>query len=290
MNIYTIEFFISRFCNTVISFIKILLFSKFKPDILKLREKKETCYILGNGPSLSKDLLDNSDCLKRSELIVVNFFAKSDLFQQLKPNYYVLADPAFFSDNHTKELCEKVINLFDEIKNKTTWDLFVMIPYEGYKYIKSHLCSNPNIHIIRYNKVSSRKSFLWFDRFIHNKQLAIFSGMNVVTVASYLAIVIGFKEINLIGVDHSCFKNYHIGKDNKIYLEDPHFYDDSKNLVLVELIDPKTKKISRLHELLLCDVIAFETYHMIEEYAQYKKVKIFNKCSSTYIDAFERKL
>ena len=282
--------FFEKLFYTAISFLKILFFSKVKPDILKLREKKETCYILGNGPSLSKDLIDNSDCLKQSELVVVNFFAKSDLFQQLKPNYYVLADPAFFSDNHTKELCEKVINLFDELKHKTTWDLFLLIPYEGYKYIKSHLCSNSKIHIIGYNNASSKKTFFWFDKIVHDKQLAIFSGMNVVAVASYLALVAGFKEINLVGVDHSWFKNYTIGMDNMIYIDDSHFYDTTKkDAIPVNLINPKTNKVYKLHELLMCDAIALETYHMIEKYAKYKNVKIYNRCSYSFIDAFERK-
>jgi Protein of unknown function DUF115. len=288
-SIYTIESFVSRFCNTAISFIKILFSSKFKSDIFRIKTKKKTCYILGNGPSLSKDLIDNSDRLKLSELVVVNFFAKSDIYQQLKPRFYLLADSGFYSDNNA-EYVQKNIELFNDINTKTTWEIFLLIPYKGVKYITPYLCSNSNIHIIGYNNVSSKNTFFWFDKIVHDKQLAIFSGMNVVSVASYIAIIIGFKEINLLGVDHSWFKNYNIGDDNSIYINEEHFYENTKeNIIPVVAINPKTNKIYKLHELLMCEVVTFETYHMIEKYAQYKNVKIYNRCSYSYIDAFERK-
>ena len=123
-NIYTFENFVYRLSNTVISFIKIIFSSRFKSDISKLKTKKETCYILGNGPSLSKDLIDNSDCLKQSELIVVNFFAKSDSYQQLKPKFYVLADSGFYSDNNA-EYVQKNIELFNDINTKKGESVFI---------------------------------------------------------------------------------------------------------------------------------------------------------------------
>ena len=289
-NIYTFENFVYRLSNTVISFIKIIFSSKFKSDISKIKTKKETCYVLGNGPSLNKDLLNNSDHLKQSELVVVNFFAKSDLYQQLKPQYYVLADSGFYSDNNAEDVQNKIVELFDVLKVKTTWDLFLLIPYNGLKYITPHLRSNANIHIVGYNNASSKNTFFWFDKIVHDKQLAIFSGMNVATVASYLSIVAGFKEINLIGVDHSYFKNYTVGNDNEIYINHNHFYGNTNNNIIpVNLINPKTKQLYKLHELLMCDIVIFETYHMIEKYAQYRNVKIYNRCSSSFIDAFERK-
>ena len=286
-----IHLFLEKLFFTLTSLYKVLLFSKYRSDVLKLKASDKKCYILGNGPSLNQGLSDYSEDIKQAELIAVNFFAISDLYEQLQPKYYVLADPNFFFDEPTTEMSKKAVTLFDEMQNRTIWDLFLLIPYEAYKYIAPRLRSNPNIHIIRYNKTSCRKTFLWFDRIVHNNQLAVFSGMNVVAVTSYLAIVIGFKEIHLLGVDHSWLKNYIVGKDNIVYFENPHFYDKSKkNLVpLDNEINPITKKACKFHELLMCDVVNFETYHLIEEYAQYKNIKILNRCLDSYIDAFEKK-
>ena len=282
--------FFKKTFYSILSVFRILFFSKFNPDILRLKSNNKKCYLLGNGPSINKDLLNNHDSLKQSELIVVNFFAQSELFQQLKPKYYVLADPIFFSDTFKEDMRDKVIDFFNELRDNVTWNLFLLIPYEGYDYIKPFLHSNSNIHIVRYNKIISSKTFLWLDRIIHNYQLAIFSGMNVINVASYLAIVMGFKEINLLGVDHSWFQNYTIGDGNTIYINDKHFYEKTKdNIYPVYEINHKTKQIYKLHELLLCQVVVLETYHMIEEYAKYKNIKIYNRCSSSCIDAFERK-
>ena len=282
--------FLEKLFFSIISLFKVLFFSKYKSDVLRLKTENKKCYILGNGPSLNKDLLNNRDNLEQSELIVVNFFAQSELFTQLKPKYNVLADPIFFDDDPDENIRDKVVGFFNYLRGNVSWDFFLFIPYEGYNYLKSHLQSNSNIHIIRYNRVSSRKSFLWLDRIIHNNQLAIFSGMNVVNVATYLAIMIGFKEINLIGVDHSWFKNYNIGNDNSIYINDRHFYENTKeNIIPVVAVNLKTKQVYKLHELLMCESLALETYHMIEKYAQYKKTKIYNRCSFSHIDAFERK-
>jgi hypothetical protein len=43
-----------------------------------------------------------------------------------------------------------------------------------------------------------------------------------------------------------------------------------------------------LHEILSTMSLAFESYHILKKYADYKEVKILNSTPGSYIDAFER--
>ena len=281
--------FFEKCLYTFYGVIKILRGSRFRDKIKCVNTKKDECFILGNGPSLSKDLNTIASISKSKTIVAVNHFGVSELYMMLKPDFYILADPSYYFDNLEQQLQISVDFLFIELKEKTTWPITIFVPFEGQKRIQNLLKENQYISVIGFNKVNTWKGFKWFDRCVYDNQWAIFSGINVVMAALSLAINMGFKTIYLLGVDHSWLKNLVVGEDNRLYFYDPHFYEKENLKPIPITIEEKNKiKFLKLHEWLAFPQKAFEIYHYIEDYAKYKKVKIINCTKDSFIDAFER--
>ncbi len=75
------------------SFRKIKKYTKRNLE-LKNKHLGERCFVLGNGPSLNTVDLSK---IQNEKIFTVNFFAKSDLYQELHPDYYCIIDGSFLS-------------------------------------------------------------------------------------------------------------------------------------------------------------------------------------------------
>ena len=107
--------------------------------------KGRPIYILANGPSLNKDineLMSNDIILKES--LVVNFFIESDLFMQIQPKYYCLADPVFNEENFLTERARAVYKKLDEV---VCWPLTLFVWKDAVKMV-SNIMSNSYINIV----------------------------------------------------------------------------------------------------------------------------------------------
>jgi len=285
--------FFEKVIHTFCGIFKILKDTKFA-DTNKIQQKQgDSCYILGNGPSLNSEINSDNFNLITSNIFVVNHFGSSDLYDQIKPDFYLIADPGFYVDLLDLEEKQRVINLFIALNEKTTWHLTVFVPFEAKKFIQEKLKENSNISVVGYNIVNTWKGFKWFERWVYDNQWAIVSGLNVVMAALSLSIYMGFKKIYLFGVDHSWHQNLIVSDDNILCMYDPHFYDekDGENLkpIPITIEENNQIKILKMHELLRYFEKAFEVYHYIQDYAKSKNVKIINCTSNSFIDAFERK-
>ena len=280
--------FFEKCLYTFYGVIKILRDSRFRTKLKKPATQGDVCCILGNGPSLNKDLSINNMCLDKKTVLVVNHFVDSALYETLKPAYYIFADPGFYVDNVDQQEQMKINHSFSNLKKKTTWPITIFVPFEGQKRIQNLLKENQHISVIGFNKVNTWKGFKWFDRWVYDNQWAIFSGINVVMAALSIAIQIGFKTIYLLGVDHSWHQNLVVGNNNVLYWYDKHFYNEHVASTPVVVEEKNRIKHLKLHEWLGYIKKAFEVYHYIEDYAKYKKVKIINCTADSFIDAFER--
>ena len=86
--------FLDKAFQTIKSAVKIALYSR-RPSISRV-DKTERIVIMGNGPSLNRTIADSPELLSRYPTMAVNFAANAPVFRELKPRYYVLADPHFF--------------------------------------------------------------------------------------------------------------------------------------------------------------------------------------------------
>ena len=103
----------------------------------------------------------------------------------------------------------------------------------------------------------------------------------------YVSINIGFSEVNILGSDHSWTKELFVNNENQVCLTDNHFYDKTK--LEFNVFRRLDGSVYKMHEILRDYAYMFEGYHLLRKYGDYIGVKIYNRCSNTFIDAFERK-
>lgn len=278
---------LSRSCGVAfdssVSIFSVVFFSSFSvnkgfKEQKKRREKDETCYILCNGPSLQTFL--NSPELPSKNLFVVNFFANSDIFEQLKPDNYIVLDNKLVGRSDKEKMAkvnEKVTLLYERLKN-VTWPLTIYYPSDGNKDIINKLKENINITVCLFNKtpVSGLKAI---SNFLYRLNLGMPRPQNVSNAAIFCAINSGYKKIYLYGMEHSWLKNFDVNPENhKIFANDGHFYQ-KENVRYYPKGD--------YYKVLYYQYLTFKSHFMLRNYADYVKVQIINKTPNSFIEAYE---
>ena len=177
---------------------------------------------MGNGPSLSATIQDGKDFFNDKLLFSVNFAAKSPYFTELKPNFHIMADPAFFAES-------KHYGIFETMASKIQWPLTLFLPtsakkIKSWQKYKQKLESNPNIRIAYFNMTKINGSLCFID-------VATMKGWggpaprNVMIPAIILSMRMQCPNIYLAGADHSWLKDISVNEKNEVLLNDKHFYD-----------------------------------------------------------------
>ncbi len=244
--------------------------------------------ILGNGPSLKPFLEKHPDFWRIKDLLVVNHFAETDFFTQVKPSLYVVSAPEYWLKDVEPDFVEKRQRIFNALTEKTNWPLHFFIPVHAKRNLwwKKLLDTNPNIHIHFYNTMPV-EGFWSFRTLLMNMQCGMPRPHNVIVPALMNAIWSGWKKIYLIGTEHNWLKDVSIDNENRVYLTLRYFYNDQKARPTV--IKHLGKGQRKLHEILEKFYWSFKAYHDIQKWAQKKGVKIYNITPGSWIDAFERK-
>ncbi len=110
---------------------------------------------------------------------------------------------------------------------------------------------------------------------------------NVLIGALMIALNMHYKKVFIIGADHSWHESLRLKENNRMEIEDSHFYDKNENRKL-SIQDAESQREYKLHELFAIWARAFASYWYIEDYARSINAKIYNASVKTYIDAFER--
>jgi hypothetical protein len=243
--------------------------------------------LLGNGPSLKDDypvIVDLS--AKDKSFMVVNAFASTEYFELIKPAYYLLVDSAFFLMTEDHRFTELQKSITSAINEKTKWKMTLLLPASAKKspFVKS-LSGNEFISIVYLRNMAVYDGSEKFNRFLYKHGLANPPFRNVLIAAIYFSIIIGFKNINIWGADHSWHENLILGKDNKLYVKDKHFFDDDPQKRVHCDVNGMPIKV---HEEFFSIYKALKIYHVLEPLSRSFGCKIINKSSKTWIDAFER--
>lgn len=281
--------FLSNLILSFKSLFKIAIGSKcFPQKYFSVQNNHKEIVILANGPSLNDTLTFRRQLLDNKKLIAVNAFSISSLYEELKPDYYVIADPQFWINNPNEGINEIRDKMLDAISLKTSWPLSMFIPYEARNKatLIKLLSSNKNICPIYYNKTTI-KGFRHFVNCCFKFGLGIPRPQNVLAPSIIFAINLGFKKIYIVGADHSWHETLAIDNDNRLCISQYHFYDKGK-VELKPINDIFTGKPNHIYQQFESLAITFRNYHIIEKYAQYRNVKIYNASEKSYIDAFER--
>lgn len=269
--------FIDKTLATLKSLVKITLQSK----PLKHRPAQGgEIVVLGNGPSLKDTIAYSLDKLKTTECMAVNFAAIDPVFFEIKPKYYVLADPHFFTP--TEDSNDNRYKLRKALKS-VEWAMTLFVPAKTEKKAKD-IYSNNNITIAPFNAVGV-EGFDGFCNWAYSSGLGMPRPRNVLIPAIMIAINEGFKRINVVGADHSWMKTLYVTEENEVVSVQPHFYADSNN---EEARIRHEYRGYRLHQIVESFAVAFRSYHNIERYAAKRGVDIINCTPGSFIDAFKR--
>lgn len=264
--------------GTLTGALKILLYSQASG--LKPAHRSRPLIVMGNGPSLRKDLAEHRDALEACDLMAVNFAATAEVFSELKPEFYILVDPLFFSDTEAPN-----VHRLREALSTVSWPMTLLVPVNMRRRLDSGILANKNITVTGINAVGV-DGFETFRHMAFDAGLAMPRPRNVLIPAIMCGIRAGYDTIYIIGADHSWMQTISVDDENHVISVQPHFYKDDKS---------EQKRVDseyagyRLHDIVLSFYVAFRSYHDIAAYARHRGVTIYNATPGSFIDAFDRR-
>ena len=279
-----IQDFLRNSVLSIATLFKVLLLSR---PVRLPKSKHQALVILGNGPSLKDFLKQHRTFLTGKAAMAVNHFADTEIYTDIKPDLYMINVPEFWTDNVDADVLKRRNQLIDNLINKTTWQMDLVLGM-GAKKSEKWLAiakNNPNIslHFINPTPVEGFKRFRFFC-YRHN------CGMprphNVLIPSILTAINMGFKDIFLTGADHSWLEELFVADDNTVYLTQRHFYD--AQTARPDVMKKMGKNKRRLHEILHKFMLSFKAYFDLNDYAKSRQVQIYNLTKNSFIDAFKR--
>lgn len=279
--------FLKLLIETIISLLYVFRHKSYliKNKIPKMYNEK--IFILGNGPSLKENLANDMELLKENDIFCVNTFCLSSYFIDIKPRFYIFLDPAYFIKLGTAEKFIKLQeSIIESLFQNVEWNMEIFIPnitdmkqqwYELHK-------KNPKLKIIYFNN-NPAEGFILVKHFLFKRNLALPKPQNVLVGAIYLSINMQYKNVYLLGADHSWTEDLRVNDNNQLYLVDKHFDSEEKKLFYKGV---KSKELWKMHEILGAWSIVFKSYNELELYARKSKVNIINLTKESYIDSFKR--
>ena len=281
----------TSFCGNLFytfkSGIKIAVFHPIKNRYTYRPGINNVAYILANGPSLTNDIGNFIQQLSKKDVFVMNEFAISDLFIMLKPRYYVLVDPVYWMDDISEKENNLVVKLMNDLRALVRWNLTLFVPIFALKSERmNRIRENAHIKIIGYSSLSLN-GFRFCRNHWYKKNIGMPSPQTVLNASVFLALNSGYKEINLLGADHTFIKQLSVGYDNLIYMEDHHFYDKEKTKK-TPIVDGASKDWT-IKKWMSIFMKMFESHYILKDYANHLKAKIYNLTSDTLLDVYDRK-
>ncbi len=271
--------FLSLLGSSVKSVLKLVLQSR-GCTVTHVAQNGQRLIIMGNGPSLARNIAEDAEILSSACTMAVNFAANADEFAVLRPDFYVIADPHFFKGRETDP---NIKRLFDRIDSMVDWDMTLFIPSD--RNPSEQGIGNPHVRIESFNLVAV-EGFGWLEDAAYKSGRGMPRPRNVLVPALMTGILMGFKDIYIIGADHTWTRTLEVADDNTVVSVQPHFYKDN-NSEQARVTD--VYRGVRLHDVLLSMHLAFKSYHSIARFAARHGVNIYNATPGSFIDAFPRK-
>lgn len=266
--------FLQQIFSTFLTIVKIVL--KSNPFLKKDNFSKMDFILLGNGPSLEEDLKEYSEVFKDAHIITVNNFLYSPYFGELKPAYYFILDPAYFSDVQPPgELVTKFLQGLQQVN----WSMTLYIPAQYRRSYLARSVNNPYIRIGYYNYVTCKGGFDAVNFVFYNLGLAFPQCQNVLNGALFLFSRGRAGKIFIFGAENDWYVHYRVNEKNQVYFMDKHFFNTAGRYRVLD---------DNLAFYLESTAKALRTYLEVERYARSLGTRIYNCSGNSMIDAFER--
>lgn len=214
----------------------------------------DRCFIIGNGPSLTATDLD---LLKRNQEISFAFNRVYHIFDQTdwRPTYYMFQDEKMLKGSITDVNRMNVPIKFIPVQNRYYYDI--------------HIDGAIHYKLIHERDDDTRRAFST------DAATGLCTGETVVYCAMQLATYMGFKEIFLLGVDHSFHKSLNNQGEIVIDPDGKDYFCESYNADKDELYIPNTENTTK-------------TYQDAKRYLEELGVKVFNATRGGKLEVFDR--
>lgn len=247
--------------------------------------------ILGNGPSLREQLprLIAQREWEKADMLAVNFFALSDEFSVIKPAYYVISDPMFF---RAAGRGERVETLYKALSERVTWPMTLYVQYynpEHFDYAAA-IGHNPNIRIVRFHSTVFH-GFRSVEFWCYRHGLGSGNFGTVVQNGEFIGILLGYKQIDLYGVDHTLLEGLMVDEKNRLCRIKSHYYDTEQATaepIYVNATNPP--RPYTMHSYLAETAELFRGHEVLSDWAREQGVRIVNRTEGSMIDAYEREV
>lgn len=247
--------------------------------------------ILGNGPSLREQMprLIEGKAWEQGDIMAVNFFAASEEFTVLKPKYYILSDPQFFREAGCSD---RVRDMYKALAEKVTWPMILYVQYynpERFDYAKA-VEGNPNIRIVRFHTTLFR-GFRNVEFWCYRRGLGSGNFGTVVQNGEFIAMQLGYRTIELYGVDHTLLEGLMVDDDNRLCRTQSHYYDATPaepKPIFVNATNPP--RPYTMASYLAETAELFRGHEVLAEYARTEGIRIINRTKGSMIDAYEREV
>jgi len=254
----------------------------------------KSCLLVMNGPSLNA----SADVLKAREadcVFSVNYFAESEYFETVRPDFYVFQDSHFWRNDVLDRFKEAREKTFAALNKKTDWPLTIFFPSAcARRQWVSERITNPNIEVKYWNSGFLRRSRSDFGyQGISPMLFRLWAGEwaspprdNVLIACLYLAERLGFENIEFIGGDFSFFLEMMVDpENNQVGRRIEHFYGNEVSPIYLgntgEVPTTMAHEMLRWHR-------SFRGLEVLGAYLETRGVRVVNRSAESFIDCFER--
>ena len=240
--------------------------------------------ILGNGPSLSKELPGLLEARDEYDFMAVNFFAEDEQFATLKPSFYILSDPMFF---RRTAMQSRVDRLYELLAAKVSWPMTLYVQFynpEGFDY--RAVLPNENIRIVPFH-TTLYDGFSTLRNWLFRRGLGSANYGTVVQNGEYVALLLGYRRLELYGVDHTLLEGLVVDEQNRLCRCDRHYYDTAP-AVPKPIMRKVPEQPYTVAEYLAETAQLFRGHEILREYADSLGAEILNCTKGSLIDAYKR--
>lgn len=246
-------------------------------------------FILGNGPSLKEQMprLIEQRAWEKGDFMAVNFFSTSEEFTTLKPKYYIISDPQFF---RKAGLNERVKQMYQAMAERVTWPMTLYIQYynpEKFDYAAA-VGHNPNIRIVRFHTLVFH-GFRSVEFWCYRNGLGSGNFGTVVQNGEFVAMLLGYRTIELYGVDHTLLEGLMVDNTNRLCRTQSHYYDAAPaepKPIFVNATNPPQPYTMASYLAETAEL--FRGHEVLAKYADTQGVRIINRTKGSMIDAYQR--
>jgi len=254
-----------------------------------LNSGKSQVRVLGNGPCLEADLNRSFfSTSKDYDHFCVNGFVLYEEYEFIRPSVYFLLDPFFVTRNVPENLSEKQFNILRLLNDKTHWSMVLVVPPSAdINFLRENM-KNKNIEIKKINAVCLRSyKYGYLSNYLLKTGFFGPEVTNVLIYALLIAVLAGYKKIEVYGADMSLHKDLVLNQENnKLYYKSRH-HKERDVLVPFKKV-PLMRESWSMGEILEVCAKNFFAHDVIARFSRDMGVSIVNKSSFSFIDAYDR--